>query len=570
MEQPTESDIIPTQKDDTITSSPDMPASGTQEKKEEDADLGRAKVNQTDSPPAATASTERDEQYHAQGLKLFLILSSLILSVFCQALDDTIIATAIPRITDEFRRLDDVGWYGSAYLLTNASFQLFYGKLYQILPVRLVFLGALLLFEIGSLIAGVAPTSAVLIVGRAIAGTGAAGITSGALNIIAHVTRVQQRPLFVSLIGVIYGVASAIGPILGGALAEKVTWRWNFYINLPLGAVAAVLLLAVLRRLPPSAQGHRLPFRTVVVRLDPVGTFTLIPSITSLLIALQWGNTVYPWSDGRIIALLTVFALLLVIFIVAQVVQDDKNATIPKHIMRIPEVSFGAFFAFFQGSAFNLFIFTIPLYFQAIKNVTPIASGVDYLPLILGNAVFIFVAGSLASRIGSPVPWLWSSSILMSIGAGLLTLLRPDTDTGRWVGFQLLFAIGSGLGFQQPFVITQTVLAIEDIGPGTGIMQLANLGGAAIFVSVALSVFAERLVAGVDALGLDGIDTRSIIQLGATELRQIVPPEYVDQVVSVYNAALVQAYQVGLILSAISIIGPVGITMISIRNKRKH
>ncbi|KAI3332673.1 MFS general substrate transporter [Ustulina deusta] len=544
MEQPTVG-IVPAPRDGNIMSLPDNSVEGMPR---EGLGPEREKRDETEDIPTAMAGSEGEGQYHAQGWKLFLILSSLMLSVFCQALDDTIIATAIPRITDDFKRLDDVGGYGSAYLLTNASFQLFYGKLYQILPLRLVFLGALLLFEIGSLIAGVAPTSAVLIAGRAIAGTGAAGITSGALNIIAHVTPIRRRPLFVSLIGAIYGVASAIGPILGGALAEKATWRWNFYINLPLGAVAAVLLLAVLRRLPPSTQGHRLPLRTVIARLDPIGTFTLIPSVASLLIALQWG----------------------VILIIAQVVQDDKNTTIPKHIMKIPDVAFGAFFAFAQGSAFNLYIFTIPLYFQAIKNVTPISSGVDYLPLILGNAVFIFVAGSLTSKIGSHLPWIWVSSILMSTGAGLLTLLFPDTGPGRWIGFQLLFAIGSGVGFQQPFVITQTALALEDIGPGTGIMQLGNLGGAAIFVSVALSVFAQKLVSGVSALGLEGIDTRSIIELGATELRQIVPPDDVEQVVTVYNAALVQAYQVGLILSTISIIGPAGITWVSLRNKYKH
>ncbi len=309
MEQPTVG-IVPAPRDGNIMSLPDNSVEGMPR---EGLGPEREKGDETEDITTAMAGSEGEEQYLAQGWKLFLILSSLMLSVFCQALDDTIIATAIPRITDDFKRLDDVGWYGSAYLLTNASFQLFYGKLYQILPLRLVFLGALLLFEIGSLIAGVALTSAVLIAGRAIAGTGAAGITSGALNIIAHVTPIRRRPLFVSLIGAIYGVASAIGPILGGALAEKATWRWNFYINLPLGAVAAVLLLAVLRRLPPSAQGHRLPLRTVIARLDPIGTFTLIPSVASLLIALQWGGTVYPWSDGRIIALFTVFAILSVI-----------------------------------------------------------------------------------------------------------------------------------------------------------------------------------------------------------------------------------------------------------------
>ncbi|KAI1773032.1 MFS general substrate transporter [Hypoxylon cercidicola] len=533
----------------------------------ESSDLVYEQGRQPENTLPETPPAEPEEQEYAQGWRLFLILSALLLSIFCQALDDTIIATAIPRITDDFKRLDDAGWYGSAYLLTNAAFQLFYGKLYQILPLRLVFLCALLLFEAGSLVAALAPTSAVLIAGRAIAGTGAAGITSGALNIIAHTTPVHRRPFFVSLIGAVYGVASAIGPILGGALAEKVTWRWNFYLNLPIGGATAIVLLLVLRRLPPSAQGHRLPIRTAIARLDPIGTFTFIPSIACLLTALQWGGTTYPWSDGRIAALLTVFAVLLVAFVLAQVVQDDRNVTVPKHIARNRDMAFGALFSFCQGAAFNLYIFSIPLYFQAVKNATPIASGVDYLPLILGNAVFIFVAGLLTAKIGTNVPWVWASSVLMAVGAGLLTLLRPDSDPGRWIGYQLLFAIGSGLGFQQPFVTAQAVLPLDDIGPGTGIMMLANLGGAAIFVSVSLSVFAENLVSGVAALGLDGVDPHSIVQLGATELRQLVPSQDVDQVVVAYNTALIRAYQVGLVLSCISVIGPAGMRWVPLKKK---
>ena len=544
-----------------------LPVGDSQGDSKESSHSDHDQRNQPSDRHSVIQTSESEEQYHAQGWRLFLILSSLLLSIFCQALDDTIIATAIPRITDDFQRLDDVGWYGSAYLLTNAAFQLFYGKLYQILPLRWVFLWALLLFEVGSLIAGIAPTSMVLIAGRAVAGTGAAGITSGALNIMAHTTPIHRRALFVSLIGAVYGVADVIGPIVGGALAEKVTWRWNFYLNLPIGVAATIVLLLALHRLPPSAQGRRLPLRTAIVRLDPIGTFSFIPSIICLLMALQWAGTTYAWSDGRIIALLTVFAVLLVVFIVAQIVQPDQNVTIPKHIARNRNMAFGALFSLCQGAAFNLFIFYIPLYFQAVKNTSPITSGIDYLPLILINTVGILIAGSLTGKIGSNIPWIWASSILMSVGAGLLTLLRVDSGTAEWVGYQILFAIGSGLGLQQSIVMAQAVLPLEDIGPGTGVMMFAQLGGAAIFVSVALNVFTQNLVAGVAALGLQGVDPKSIVQLGATQLREIVPPQAVEQVLVVYNAALVKAYQVGLIMSCISVLGPLGMKWVSLKKR---
>lgn len=232
-------------------------------------------------------------------------------------------------------------------------------------------------------------------------------------------------------------------------------------------------------------------------------------------------------------------------------------------------MAFGALFALCHGAAFNLFIFYIPLHFQAVKNASPIASGIDYLPLILTITVGILIAGSLTSKIGSNMPWIWASSILMSIGASLLTLLRVETETARWVGYQVLFAVGSGLGLQQPFLLAQIVLPLEDVGPGTGVLMLAMLGGAAIFVSVALNVFTRSLVSGIAALGLEGVGTRSIIQLGATQLRRLVPPQDVEQVLHVYNAALVKAYQVGLAMACVSVVGPAGMKWIRLQKKHE-
>ncbi|KAI9832651.1 MAG: MFS sugar transporter [Sarea resinae] len=170
---------------------------------------------------------------YPSSLKLVTINLAASLAVFCVSLDNTIIATAIPRITDQFEALGDVGWYGSVYLLTTCAFQLLFGKFCSQFNVKWTFLSALAIFEVGSLVCGAAPNSTALIVGRAIAGLGSAGIFSGAQIIIVYTVPLEKRPIYTGLVGGTYGIASVVGPLLGGVFTDHATWRWCFYINLP-------------------------------------------------------------------------------------------------------------------------------------------------------------------------------------------------------------------------------------------------------------------------------------------------------------------------------------------------
>lgn len=223
--------------------------------------------------------------------KGFVIMMAVMLAAFLVSLDRTIVATAIPVITNHFNSLDDVGWYASAYLLTMSSLQMAMGRVYTFFDIKLVFLSCIGLFELGSIVCGTAPSSTALIIGRAIAGMGATGLFSGAITIMVHVLPLAKRPAYMGWFGSIFGIASVAGPLLGGAFTSNVTWRWCFLINLPIGGVAMVLIFVILKL--PARQVEALSWREKLLRLDPLGNLFFIPSIICLLLALEWGGTTY-------------------------------------------------------------------------------------------------------------------------------------------------------------------------------------------------------------------------------------------------------------------------------------
>ncbi|KAI7774257.1 hypothetical protein LA080_009034 [Diaporthe eres] len=508
------------------------------------------------------------EMLYPSAFRFGMTIFALLIAVLCVALDSTIVSTAIPRITDEFHNLHDVGWYGSAYLLTKCAFQLFFGKVYRTCSLKLTFLAALLLFEVGSVVCATAPTSEALIIGRAVAGIGSAGVTGGSFIIIAHIAPMDKRPTYQSLTGGMFGVASIIAPLVGGALTDRVTWRWCFWINLPLGAVTALVIAFILRLPPKDSPIKNEGILSVLWGLDPLGFMTFVPSIICLLLALEWGGTTYAWKSGQIISLFVVFGVTLIVFIGIQVWLDE-TATISPRIASQRTIWSACIYTLLLTGSFFIVVYFLPIYFQAVKSASALQSGIDTIPLVVSQVLAIIMVGVLTSKIGYYIPFIYVSVVISAVGSGLLITLSSNTSTAQWIGYQILYGFGSGCGFQVPQVAAQTVLPFKDIPTGIAITLFFQSLGGSIFVSVGNNVLNDRLARYIASLELPGVDADQVIQAGATAWHRVVPARYIGAVTGAYNQALRQTFLIGLITACLGCIGAVFMEWESVKSRPK-
>ncbi|KAL2851333.1 major facilitator superfamily domain-containing protein [Aspergillus pseudodeflectus] len=487
------------------------------------------------SAEVAESDTPAPEEW-ISGIPLFMVVSGVTLVVFLMLLDTSIVATAVPKITNHFHSLQDVAWYGSAYTLASCALQPLTGKFYTHFKSKVVFLSFFLLFEVGSLISGVANSSKMLIIGRAISGMGTSGMVNGALTIIAGSVPMHKRP---ALIGIMMGLAQlglVLGPLIGGVLTDKASWRWCFYINLPIGGLVAVLLLFT--RVPEQRKKGRavdvLP--TFFKSFDLIGFVLFAPAAIMILLALEYGGNDYPWSDSRVIGLFVGGGATAIVFL-AWEYRTGKDAMIPFHLItqRVAYFSYLNMCVLFGLTM--VIAYYIPIYFQAVKGDSALTSGVNMLPNILAQLVTAVASGLLIGKLGFYIPWAIGGAIFCAVGTGLLSMLSPTTVTAAWAGYQIILGLGRGTATQAPMLAVQSNISPDDVSTAMAILTFSQTFGGSIFLAIANVIFTAGLRDQIPQYA-PNVNPENVIAKGATGFRDVIAAEDLAGVLRGYAKAV--------------------------------
>ncbi|KAJ5592059.1 hypothetical protein N7537_008963 [Penicillium hordei] len=456
--------------------SPDGPECNDSRKDQDPADY-----------PVINNIDRAQEQTFLTGSRLHLVSTAFGIANIMVALDSSILATALPTISSTLGSTNDIGWYGSSYLLAQMASQPIWGKIYTCFEPKRTYLLSLVIFAVGSILCAVSPISACLILGRSVTGLGASGLLAGSLSIFGQVVPLRQRPQGMALMVSISNIASMMGSTIGGIITDSVlTWRFCFWINIPLVIGCAVVVALVLKRKPHPDQ--KLPLSDKLQRIDLFSFVLLSSSLSCLFLAFEWGGLSVSWSNQKAWGCLLGFALLGIVLVVVQAYKGDK-AVINLKFMRQRTIVVCYLFSFFYGLAISTHQWLLPTYLQGIHYTSAALSGVICLAFSVPMTIFGLSTGFFTTRFGYYVPFMWVGSVLYVVGSVLLFRLDADSSPGHYVGYQILAGAGCGMAIQVTFIAVQVVVSPHDMAHACNMEVLFRQLGSSIAISLAENIF---------------------------------------------------------------------------------
>ncbi|KAG0178038.1 hypothetical protein DFQ28_004588 [Apophysomyces sp. BC1034] len=479
---------------------------------------------------AVEVATEQKDDSTSNRKVRVLTFIGLQLALFLAALDGTIVSTALPTIGSDFNEMTLASWVATAYILTLDSFQPLFSKFSDIFGRKWILMFSIALFLFGSVLCGAAKSIIMLIVARAIAGIGGGGILSMVFVIIADLVPLEKRGSYQGVINSVFALASVFGPLIGGSFTDYVSWRWNFYINLPIGVAAMGVLLWFLQLPTPKDK-----FSEKLKRIDYVGTVIVLAFSTLFLLAMNFGGQMFPWNSAAVIVPLVLTGVLVCLLVVVES-KYAKEPLMPPRLFKNQSVVSVLVTNSFFGLTFFSMLYFLPVYFQVVRNDSAMWSGIRLIPMQMVICAFSTCSGIFISKYGVYRPLLSMGFTLLTLCVGFISFFDINTSWSMVYGITVVGGAGLGLLFSSNVIALQASVELRDIAVVTGLGSFTRILGGALGVAISSAVLNSSLNQNLP-LVIPPQYAAQVIQ-SSEFVRQGLPAEYMQQTLEVYVEAL--------------------------------
>ncbi|WP_371934900.1 DHA2 family efflux MFS transporter permease subunit [Streptomyces sp. KL118A] len=412
---------------------------------------------------------------------VLISIGALLLGMLLAALDQTIVSTALPTIVSDLGGMDHLSWVVTAYMLAATAATPLWGKLGDQYGRKKLFQTAIVIFLVGSALCGMAQNMPQLIGFRALQGLGGGGLMVLSMAIVGDLVSPRERGKYQGLFGAVFGATSVLGPLLGGLFTEHLSWRWVFYVNLPIGVIALVVIATTLH----------IPVRGTRHTIDYLGTFLIASVATCLVLVASLGGTTWAWGSPQIIGLAVLGAVLAAVFVAVE--RKAAEPVLPLKLFRIRTFTLSAVISFIVGFAMFGAMTYLPTFLQVVQGVTPTMSGVHMLPMVAGMLLATTGSGQIVSRTGRWKVFPIAGTGVTTLGLLLLHQLNENSGTGEMSAYFFVFGLGLGLVMQVLVLIVQNAVSYEDLGVATSGATFFRSIGASFGVAIFGTIFTNRL-----------------------------------------------------------------------------